>query len=136
MYLTDTVIKYLPTTQDTRRSRVRTLSKYSLEGDPLGLSPFSLHRSVKKHLTTSLVSSRTSTSRRWRPPCLSLRLPPWSHHVLPLYADGDPRVFPFCPDVIVPSQDFILLSFLRKIDRKKKSHRHLTVTLISFGVVK
>ncbi len=39
--------------------------------------PRSTHRSLKKHLTSSLASSRTSTSR----------------------ADAGPRVCPFCPDV-------------------------------------
>jgi hypothetical protein len=38
---------YDVTYEDTSRSRARTLSKYSLEGVPLGLSPFSHHRSVK-----------------------------------------------------------------------------------------
>jgi hypothetical protein len=77
---------YDDTYESIIRSRTRTLSKYSMEGTPLPLYPFSHHRSVKKHLDTSLVSSRTSVSR----------------------VKTGPRVSPFCPDVSVPSQSLIL----------------------------
>ena len=83
---------YDDTYEATSSSRARTLSKYSLDGAPLGLSPFSHHRSVKKHLSASLVSSRTSASR----------------------VDTGPRVCPFCPAVDVPSQDLILVCLFGK----------------------
>ena len=47
---------YDDTYEATSTSRARTLSKYSFDGAPLGLSPFSRHRSVKKQLAASLVS--------------------------------------------------------------------------------
>ena len=49
-------IKYDDTYEATSSSRARTLSKYSFDGAPLGLSPFSRHRSVKKQLAASLAS--------------------------------------------------------------------------------
>jgi hypothetical protein len=78
---------YDDTCETTSRSRARTLSKYSLDGDPLGLFPFSHHRSVKTQQAPSLVSWRTSASRD----------------------DPDPRVCPFCPAVVVPSQTLIFV---------------------------
>jgi hypothetical protein len=47
---------YDVTYEATSRSRGRSLSLYSLEGDPLDLSPFSCYRSVKKQLVVSLAS--------------------------------------------------------------------------------
>ena len=96
---------YDDTYEATSRSCARSLSLYSLEGAPLGLSPFRCHRSVKKQLTVSLASWRTSASR----------------------ADAGPRVCPFCPAVAVASQAFIALSFQeenKKECKKKKVYRH------------
>jgi hypothetical protein len=59
------------------------------------LSLFSRHRSLKKHVTDSLVSSRTSVSR----------------------TDPGPRVCPFCPAGAVPRQTFI---FSVSWERKQK----------------
>ncbi len=47
---------YDDTYEETSRSRVRTLSEYTLDGAPLGLSPFRRHKSVKKQLSVSLAS--------------------------------------------------------------------------------
>jgi hypothetical protein len=95
-----TTLGFLETSYDdtyeaTSRSRTRSLSLYSLEVVPLGLSPFSRHRSLKKHLDSSLVYSSTSSSR----------------------AEVGPRVCPFCHVVVVPSQVLILLAF-RKENKK------------------
>ena len=98
---------YDATYEATSRSCASTLVKYSLEGVPLGLSPFSRHRSVKKHLAASLTSSRTSSSR----------------------ADAGPRVCPFCRGVAVPSQDLILLCFHRKQKRGQKKGGGVTATV-------
>ena len=80
----------------TSTSCARTLSEYSLEGAPLPLSMLSRQRSSKKHLAASLASSRTSAAN----------------------TNAGPRVCPFCPDVVVSSQDLILLSF-RKENKKE-----------------
>jgi len=77
----------------------RSVPVPSPEGAPLGLSPFSRHRSLKKHLTASLASSRTSASR----------------------ADAGPRVCPFCPDVAVPPPVSVTLN-------KSCGCRHITVS--------
>ena len=47
---------YDDTYEETSRSRVHTPSEYSLDGSPLGLSPFRHHKSVKKQMVVSLVS--------------------------------------------------------------------------------
>ena len=91
---------YDDTYEETSSSRARTLSKYSFVGAPLGLSPFSRHSSVKKHLASSLVSSRTSVS----------------------HTDGDPRVCPFCPGVVVPIQTLISVPTLSIIAPPDSRH--------------
>ena len=95
---------YDVTYEATSRSRARSLSLYSLDGAALSLSPFSRHRSLKKHLADSLVSSPASR------------------------VDAGPRVCPFCPAVAVPRQDLIFLSFRERPQKsinKKKCHRHI-----------
>ena len=86
---------YDDTYEATSRSRARSLSLYSLDGDPLGLSPFSRHRSLKKHLAASLASSRTSASRD----------------------NAGARVCPICPGFVV---DIQVLMFVFSKDYKKK----------------